>query len=96
MTNGKMKTSIEEIKVLAAFWQSPTGKLAIQHIERLKDGNLEKAMGFSDKLAQPNEASCAFLYRARGIKAVLDDIQMIINRGNELNKEGDSSDLGTK
>lgn len=93
----KNKTSIAEIKALAEFWQSSNGKLAIQHIEQLKDGNLEKAMHFSDKLIQPNEASCAFLYRARGIKAVLDDIQMIINKAEELNKkEGELSESGTK
>lgn len=96
MRSRNIKTSTKEIKALAEFWQSPTGKLAIQHIEQLKTANLDRAMRVSDEIAQSSEASCAFFNRARGIKVVLDDIQMIINRGSELNKEGDSSDLGTK
>lgn len=93
----KNATSISEIKTLAEFWKSPTGQLAIQHIEKLKDANLDRAMRVSDEISHAGEASFAFLNRARGIKVVLDDIQMIINKGEELSKkEGELSELGTK
>lgn len=96
MTN-KNTTSSSEIKTLADFWQSPAGQLAIQHIEKLKDANLDRAMRVSDEISHAGEASFAFLNRARGIKVVLDDIQMIVNKGKELSeKEGELSESGTK
>lgn len=93
----KKTTSNSEIKTLADFWQSPAGQLAIQHIEMLKNANLDRAMRVSDEISHAGEASFAFLNRARGIKVVLDDIQMIVNKGKELSeKEGELSEPGTK
>ena len=86
MTTEKINEA--ELKEWKDFWNSETGKKAIEKMETLKQSNLNYAMELSDKVTNPGEPVLAAISRAKGIQIVIDDIKTGINLADEKEKEG--------